>query len=103
MKLAQTVRRCPVLVAFAAAGCGHAPDPEGVAQISSALVGYDPTASYAKPIGDTWGWEVEWEIPQLTDAASAWTAIGEWYYNLESGIYHSLDGRIGGRALPRID
>jgi hypothetical protein len=71
-------------------GCGEAPD--GVDEIGNALSGYDLTASYAGPIGNTRGWQIEWQVPALNNPAQAWTAIGEWYYNLESGLYHSPDG-----------
>lgn len=53
---------------------------------------YDLTSSYTGNIADTRGWIIEWEVPELLNESTAWTAVGQWYYNLESGFYHTPDG-----------
>ncbi|WP_437967938.1 hypothetical protein WMF04_00965 [Sorangium sp. So ce260] len=53
---------------------------------------YDLTSTYTGTVGDTRGWLIEWQVPELLNESTAWTAVGQWYYNLESGIYHSPDG-----------
>ncbi|WP_437947472.1 PA14 domain-containing protein [Sorangium sp. So ce296] len=53
---------------------------------------YDLTSSYTGNVGDTRGWIVEWEVPELLNESTAWTAVGQWYNNLESGIYHYPPG-----------
>jgi hypothetical protein len=52
---------------------------------------YDLSASYAGDISATRGWIVEWQIPDVLNS-NAWGAVGEWYYNLESGVYRSGGG-----------
>lgn len=39
----------------------------------------------------TRGWEIQWEVPELTNPDEARGAIGQWYFNLESGIYRTAD------------
>ncbi|MGK4007825.1 hypothetical protein WMF31_34740 [Sorangium sp. So ce1036] len=73
------------------AGAGAEVEAESLG-VASLRGTYDLTSSYTGTIGDTRGWIIEWEIPELLNESTAWTAIGQWYYNLESGIYHSPDG-----------
>jgi hypothetical protein len=40
----------------------------------------------------TRGWQIEWQVPQLSNPADSWGAVGQWYFNLESGFYKSPDG-----------
>jgi hypothetical protein len=40
----------------------------------------------------TRGWQIEWQVPQLDNPADSWGAVGQWYFNLESGFYKSPDG-----------
>ncbi|AUX19896.1 hypothetical protein SOCEGT47_003500 [Sorangium cellulosum] len=79
------------LGAACTAGAGAEVEAESLG-VASLRGTYDLTSSYTGTIGDTRGWIIEWEIPELLNESTAWTAIGQWYYNLESGIYHSPDG-----------
>lgn len=40
----------------------------------------------------TRGWDVFWQVPELENFSEAWGAVGQWYFNLESGFYKSPDG-----------
>ncbi|WP_437959362.1 PA14 domain-containing protein [Sorangium sp. So ce119] len=31
-------------------------------------------------------------MPELLNESTAWTAVGQWYYNIESGLYHTPEG-----------
>lgn len=42
----------------------------------------------------TTGWIVDWKVPTLQNFDQAWGAIGQWYYDFESGIYKT-NGRWG--------
>lgn len=53
---------------------------------------YVITSNYASDIRSTRGWKVNWRVPSLTNPEHAWGATGQWYYNLESGIYRSPQG-----------
>ncbi|WP_437597691.1 hypothetical protein [Sorangium sp. So ce590] len=82
-----------LLGAVGAAACtsGVAVEEEPLGE--ALLLGtYDLSSSYTGTIGDTRGWLIEWEVPALLNESTAWTVVGQWYYNLESGIYHSPDG-----------
>ncbi|MFE0028343.1 hypothetical protein [Amycolatopsis sp. NPDC059021] len=46
---------------------------------------------YNGDIGATRGWQVTWKVPAVSNGKDAWGAVGEWYYNLESGIYYNND------------
>ncbi|MBO4273354.1 hypothetical protein [Microbispora triticiradicis] len=61
------------------------PPPTGV---TTAGV-YALTTGYNGTVGNTRGWTVTWKIPTLSNGSTAWGAVGQWYYNLESGIYHT--------------
>lgn len=37
----------------------------------------------------TVAWSIEWQVPRLDNGQEAWGAIGQWMFNLESGIYHA--------------
>jgi hypothetical protein len=78
--------------AIATLGCGGAqPDAESVGSVSQDYGHYDLTSSYTGNIADTRGWIIEWRIPQLLNP-DAVGVVGQWYYNLESGVYHTGDG-----------
>jgi hypothetical protein len=51
---------------------------------------YDAQSVYAGNVDDTRGWTIEWQVPGWTDPSDApdnrMVAIGQWYYNLETGI-----------------
>ncbi|WP_437774147.1 hypothetical protein [Sorangium sp. So ce1097] len=82
-----------LLGTLGAAACtaGVAVEEESLGEAS--LPGsYHLTSSYTGNVGDTRGWLIEWEVPELVNESTAWTAVGQWYYNLESGIYHTPDG-----------
>lgn len=83
-----------LLGALGAAACtaGAGADDEESLGVASQRGTYDLTSSYTGTVGDTRGWLIEWQVPQLLNESTAWTAVGQWYYNLESGIYHSPDG-----------
>ncbi|WP_437620182.1 hypothetical protein [Sorangium sp. So ce1151] len=82
-----------LLGAVGAAACtsGDAVEDEPLGE-ASLLGSYHLKSSYTGNVGDTRGWLVEWKVPALLNASTAWGAVGQWYYNLESGIYHSPDG-----------
>jgi hypothetical protein len=48
---------------------------------------YDVTSAYTSPSTPK-GWIIEWEIPELLNPESAVHVIGQWYNNLESGVYY---------------
>ncbi|KYF55338.1 hypothetical protein [Sorangium sp. So ce854] len=81
-----------LLGALGAAACTAGVAEEESLGEASLRGSYDLTSSYTGNIGDTRGWLIEWEVPELVNESTAWTAVGQWYYNLESGIYHSPDG-----------
>ncbi len=72
-------------------GCGGAQPDHDVDTVSQAFGSYDLMSSYTGSIADTRGWLIEWRIPQISPA-DAVGVVGQWYYNLESGIYHTGDG-----------
>ncbi|WP_437590922.1 hypothetical protein [Sorangium sp. So ce1000] len=83
-----------LLGALGAAACtaGAGVEDEENLGVASQRGTYDLTSSYTGNVDDTRGWLVEWQVPELLNESTAWTAVGQWYYNLESGIYHSPDG-----------
>lgn len=65
---------------------------ESVGRASSAYGTYDLRSIVSDSLRhDSRGWEIEWQIPQLQNPTAS-GAIGQWYYNFESGIYHTGDG-----------
>lgn len=65
---------------------------EGVASRSERVATYDLRSLVSDALrADSRGWEIEWEIPQIANQQAA-GAIGQWYWNLESGVYHTGDG-----------
>jgi hypothetical protein len=60
---------------------------EGIAHAGA----YDLRSSYAGTIEDTRGWIIEWELPNVPNRASAQAVVGQWYFNLESGVYGGAD------------
>jgi hypothetical protein len=74
-------------------GCGQAPpSQEAVGSEGQALGSYDLTAHYTGAIADTRGWLVEWKIPQIMNANQANGAIGQWYFQFESGLWSGPQG-----------
>jgi len=68
-------------------------EPEGhVASTSQKLGSYDLISSYVASPEQARGWQIEWEIPTLLNADIGVGVVGQWYNNLESGIYHTGDG-----------
>ena len=62
----------------------------GVGATGMARAGdYDVVTKYAGAIEDTRGWTIDWSLPPVLNAGEAAGAIGEWYFNLESGAYFS--------------
>lgn len=53
---------------------------------------YDLVSKYSGDVTTTRGWQVNWVVPAVSNPQTAAGAIGEWYYNLESGIYFSGGG-----------
>ncbi|WP_437604763.1 hypothetical protein WMF20_26550 [Sorangium sp. So ce834] len=75
------------------AACTAGVDVEEESLGEASLLGtYDLTSSYTGTVGDTRGWLIEWEVPEFLNESTAWGVVGQWYYNLESGIYHTPDG-----------
>lgn len=35
------------------------------------------------------GWSVTWQVPQLNNGTQAWAVVGQWFHNLETGIYYT--------------
>jgi hypothetical protein len=82
-----------VASATSAMGCGAVAQPDGdVGAVSQAFGHYDLVSSYTGSIPETRGWIIEWRIPQLLNPNDAVGVVGQWYYNLESGVYHTGDG-----------
>ncbi|MGK3990137.1 hypothetical protein WME99_44245 [Sorangium sp. So ce136] len=76
--------------ALGAAACTAGAQDEAESLGEASLLGtYDLTSSYTGNVEQTRGWIIEWEVPLLLNASQAWTAVGQWYFNLESGIYHN--------------
>ncbi|XXT20988.1 hypothetical protein WME94_05385 [Sorangium sp. So ce429] len=90
-----TARSCAgaallVLGALGAAACTAGAQDEAESLGEASLLGtYDLTSTYTGDVEQTRGWIIEWEVPVLQNASQAWTAVGQWYFNLESGIYHN--------------
>ncbi|WP_409497076.1 hypothetical protein [Amycolatopsis sp. cmx-11-12] len=68
------------------------------AAVSSAPAGtsgveglYLLNSRYNRDIGATRGWQVTWQVPAVTNGNDAQGVVGQWYYNLESGIYYNND------------
>lgn len=73
-----------LLPATPAAAVPH-PPPTGI----STLGNYWLNSHYNGDITATRGWEITWRIPTVSNTSVAWGAVGQWYYNLESGVYHT--------------
>lgn len=62
-----------------------------VAPPASAWVDYTLTSRYVPPSGQTLssvkGWTIEWKVPQTTNQSTGQGVIGQWFDNLESGVY----------------
>lgn len=57
---------------------------------------YLVNSRYTGDPNETRGWQITWEVPEVTNVADGPTgAIGQWYFNLESGIYHTADNGWG--------
>lgn len=56
---------------------------------------YLVNSRYTGDPNETRGWQVTWQVPELTNPEEARGAIGQWYFNLESGIYHTDDNGWG--------
>lgn len=95
--LGGTVARaaCATSMVWWVAGCsaGMGSEDEGaVSSVKNRLGTYDLRSVVSDPLrADSRGWEVEWEIPLLNSPAGDGT-LGQWYWNLESGVYHTGDG-----------
>lgn len=90
----KVLRGSVAALAMLCGACG-AGEPTGVEETESSLNSlgvYGLTSRYTGPVMLTRGWEIEWEVPQLTSSPTSTGAIGQWYYGLESGIYHTGDG-----------
>jgi hypothetical protein len=76
-----------------ACGCSAGPATETNEDVSrvSQQGSYDLVSRYLNP-DSARGWTIEWKIPQLLNPASAWAVIGQWYNNLESGVYYNGSG-----------
>ncbi len=37
----------------------------------------------------TRGWKITWTIPGLSNGDQTWMAVGQWYFNFESGVYYT--------------
>lgn len=59
------------------------PIPQGSYVLQSTFTGDIPASR---------GWKIQWRVPRLENPGEAWTAVGQWYYDLESGIYHTPEG-----------
>ncbi|WP_437638437.1 PA14 domain-containing protein [Sorangium sp. So ce854] len=81
-----------LLGALAPSGCVAGADEEPLGVATLAWGSYDLKSGYTGNIDETRGWIIEWEVPELLNESTAWAAVGQWYYNLESGIYHTPDG-----------
>jgi hypothetical protein len=53
---------------------------------------YDLTTDYAGSVADTRGWTVQWRVPGLANPDQGAGVIGQWYFNLEAGLYRTGDG-----------
>lgn len=80
--------------AVLAAGCGDSSaDPETLGSVSLAQGTYHLTAHVDSSIrDDSRGWEVELRVPETTSPLTATGVTGQWYWNFESGFYHTGDG-----------
>ncbi|WP_437826565.1 PA14 domain-containing protein [Sorangium sp. So ce1153] len=81
-----------LLGALGASACVSGADEELLGVAALKWGSYDLTSSYTGTVGDTRGWIIEWEVPELLNESTAWMAVGQWYYGLESGIYHTPEG-----------
>lgn len=81
-----------VLVAAgsAAAAASAAPPPPGDSFDVTGL--YLLNSRYNGDLAATRGWQVTWQVPEVGNVADdPWGAVGQWYYNLESGVYYNND------------
>lgn len=65
---------------------------EQVAATGQKLGSYDLVSRYVASPEQARGWQIEWEIPTLLNADIGVGVVGQWYNNLESGLYHTGDG-----------
>lgn len=49
---------------------------------------YDLVSTYTTPTAAK-GWIIEWKLPQLLNPSTGVGVVGQWYNNLESGVYSS--------------
>ncbi|HEY3666458.1 MAG TPA: cellulose binding domain-containing protein [Polyangiaceae bacterium] len=80
-----------VFSALSVAACSGAP-PENVSSTSQPLGSYDLVSRYVASPEAARGWQIEWEIPTLLNPDTGVGVVGQWYNNLESGVYHTADG-----------
>ena len=50
---------------------------------------YHLQSEYKGRIDDVKGWSVTWQVPQFNNGTQAWGAVGQWFNNLETGIYYT--------------
>jgi hypothetical protein len=70
--------------------------PAGAAASRAATPGSTPpvpanytlTSHYRGDINSVRGWSITWQVPEVTNPDTAQGAIGQWFYNLETGIYY---------------
>lgn len=60
---------------------------ENIGTVDLEYGSYDVTSHYADP-STAKGWIIEWKVPELLNPGSAVHVVGQWYNNLESGIYY---------------
>jgi len=78
-----------VLVTVGSAAASAAPPPPGDGVAVNGL--YLLNSRYNGDLAATRGWQVTWQVPAVNNGVDAWGAVGEWYYNLESGVYYNND------------
>lgn len=80
-------------LASALSACAVSSEPEEhVTTTGQKLGSYDLVSRYVASPEQARGWQIEWEIPTLLNPDVGVGVVGQWYNNLESGLYHTGDG-----------
>jgi hypothetical protein len=68
---------------------GAAPPPDGDGGGVGILGIYALNSRPRFDPNTTVAWSIEWQVPRLDNGQEAWGAVGQWMFNMETGIYHA--------------
>lgn len=72
--------------AASASAVPHPPPPPGTITTQGV---YSMTTRYTGDLNQVRAWQISWTVPGLTNGSSAWGAVGQWFSNLEAGVYYT--------------